>query len=396
MMNKNEWKKVKLGDITIQIRGVTYKKSDVCEKETENFIPLLRANNIKDSKIIYNDVVFVNQNNVSENQILRKNDILICTSSGSLNLVGKAGQINKNENISFGAFCKVIRILDENRLNPLYLNYFFQSNYYKQNIKKIAQGANINNLKNGDIDNLEIILYSLEKQKYIGNILNDLSNILNKRKEQLFELEKLVKFQFLKMTGDLITNEKKWNFEIFKNICDIRDGTHDSPKYIKNGYPLITSKNITNGYLDFNNINYISKEDFDKINKRSKVDKGDIIMPMIGTIGKPLIINENIEFAIKNVALIKFNNSSYNNLFIKELLNSDYFYYIIKKNNRGGTQKFISLGDIRNILIPCIPIELQNKFAEFVKQVDKSKVELQKSIDETQLLFDSLMDRYFG
>ena len=212
MMNKSEWKRVRLGDITIQIRGVTYKKSDVCEKEIENFIPLLRANNIKDSKIIYNDVVFVNQNNVSENQILRKNDILICTSSGSLDLVGKAGQINKNENISFGAFCKVIRILDENRLNPLYLNYFFQSSYYKQNIKKIAQGANINNLKNGDIDNLEIILYSLEKQKYIENILNNLSNILNKRKEQLFELEKLVKFQFLKMFGDLETN--LYNFKI--------------------------------------------------------------------------------------------------------------------------------------------------------------------------------------
>ena len=294
-------------------------------------------------------------------------------------VIGRKGNINKplyieepfwNVDTAFGL------VADINILFPKYLYYFC----VKYNFEKLNTTVTIPSLTKSNLLEIKIDLPNLFNQKEISKKLDKILKILELKKQQNSELDRLVKFQFLKMTGDLITNEKKWNFEIFKNICDIRDGTHDSPKYIKNGYPLITSKNITNGYLDFNNINYISKEDFDKINKRSKVDKGDIIMPMIGTIGKPLIINENIEFAIKNVALIKFNNSSYNNLFIKELLNSDYFYYIIKKNNRGGTQKFISLGDIRNILIPCIPIELQNKFAEFVKQVDKSKVIFEKTL----------------
>ena len=378
MMNKSEWKKVRLGDITIQIRGVTYKKSDVCEKEIENFIPLLRANNIKDSKIIYNDVVFVNQNNVSENQILRKNDILICTSSGSLDLVGKAGQINKNENISFGAFCKVIRILDENRLNPLYLNYFFQSSYYKQNIKKIAQGANINNLKNGDIDNLEIILYSLEKQKYIGNILNNLSNILNKRKEQLFELEKLVKFQFLKMFGDPILNEKNWKIEKLENVYKIIDGDRGKnyPKqneFYKNEFCLfLNAKNVTNYGFNFDKVEFITKEK-DEILRSGKLERGDIVVTTRGTIGNTAFYDNDVIF--ENIRI----NSGMIILREKEKINPIFFikyfqnFKIYNQLVSGTAQPQIPITNIKNLKIILPAIELQNKFAEFVKQVDKSK-----------------------
>lgn len=377
MMNKSEWKKVRLGDITIQIRGVTYKKSDVCEKEIENFIPLLRANNIKDSKIIYNDVVFVNQNNVSENQILRKNDILICTSSGSLDLVGKAGQINKNENISFGAFCKVIRILDENRLNPLYLNYFFQSSYYKQNIKKIAQGANINNLKNGDIDNLEIILYSLEKQKYIGNILNNLSNILNKRKEQLFELEKLVKFQFLKMFGDLETN--LYNFKI-GTIQDITSSIIRGPfgsalkkeffvQKSLNSYKVYEQKNAIQKNAEIGSY-YISYDKYLEL-KRFEFFPNDIIMSCSGTIGKFYQLPQNAEKGVINQALCKFSlNSNVNSIFFLEHMKE----IITKLEIKGsGIKNVGSVNYIKALKVLIPPIELQNKFAEFVKQVDKSK-----------------------
>ncbi len=100
------------------------------------------------------------------------------------------------------------------------------------------------------------------------------------------------------------------NLEKLEDICDVRDGTHDSPKYVNEGYPLITSKNVTNGTIDFNNVNNISSEDYEKINRRSFVDDGDILMPMIGTIGKPIIVVKNRDFAIKNVALIKFNKSN--------------------------------------------------------------------------------------
>jgi len=149
------------------------------------------------------------------------------------------------------------------------------------------------------------------------------------------------------------TNKIEWREEKLGVICDVRDGTHASPKYVQEGYPLITSKNLTNGFIDFSEINLISKSDFDEVNKRSKVDSGDIIMPMIGTIGNPVIVQKNIrEFAIKNVALIKLKNSNISNIYIKFILDSPYFDKVTAKYNRGGTQKFIALGDIRNIPIP--------------------------------------------
>ena len=148
-------------------------------------------------------------------------------------------------------------------------------------------------------------------------------------------------------------------------ICDVRDGTHDSPNYVPKGYPLVTSKNIVNGTLDLSSVNYITKYDYDKINVRSKVDIGDVIMPMIGTIGNPYIVSDFNEFAIKNVALIKFPNKNVNNKYIWFFLNSNAFIRYINESNKGGAQKFLSLKDIRNM-----PIFLPS-FEEQVNIVNK-------------------------
>lgn len=195
----------------------------------------------------------------------------------------------------------------------------------------------------------------------------------------------------------MILNPNGLEKVLLGEVCDVRDGTHDSPKYYTEGYPLVTSKNVTGGRIDLRECSLICEDDYNKINQRSKVDVGDILMPMIGTVGNPVIVDIDAEFAIKNVALIKFKEDSrVINSFVKALLESDYFDRTVISKVRGGTQKFISLGDIRKFEI-CLPlIEMQEEFADFVKQVDKSKVAVQKALDETQLLFDSLMQKYFG
>jgi restriction endonuclease S subunit len=144
-------------------------------------------------------------------------------------------------------------------------------------------------------------------------------------------------------------------------ICNVRDGTHDSPVPVQVGHPLITSKNLKNGTIDFENINLISEIDYNKVNQRSKVDFGDILMPMIGTIGNPVIVNIEPNFAIKNVALIKFNDSTIINDFVFLILSSKRFEKFIENTKRGGTQNFISLKDIRSYLIPHPPLTVQQK-----------------------------------
>ena len=198
------------------------------------------------------------------------------------------------------------------------------------------------------------------------------------------------------MFGNPVSNPMNWEVKELNEVCDVRDGTHDSPEYVEKGYPLVTSKNIVNGKLDLSNVNYIREEDYKNINKRSKVDMGDIIMPMIGTIGNPLIIIEEPKFAIKNVALIKFNKTKISNMYIHLILSSELMEQIKKMKSRGGTQKFLSLNDIRKLKIPIPDFELQNQFATFVQQVDKSKLAVQKSLEELETLKQALMQQYFG
>lgn len=175
------------------------------------------------------------------------------------------------------------------------------------------------------------------------------------------------------------------------NICDVRDGTHDSPKYVQEGFPLVTSKNIVDGKLDLSTVSYITQEDYDKINERSKVDEGDIIMPMIGTIGNPLLIEDFCEFAIKNVALIKFPNQETCNKYIWYFLKSGAFKKYVDEKNKGGTQKFLSLGDIRGMKVPILEyseqIAVVEKFDAVYKVISERNEELQLLDDLIKVRF---------
>ena len=274
-----------------------------------------------------------------------------------------------------------------------YIYYYLLSRLNK--IKRMFRGLAIKQLDKKAFFKLDILLVDKLKQKRIIENLDKISNNIQSKREQLKKLEQLVKSQFVEMF-DL----EKYKSEELGKICDVRDGTHDSPKYIeKSDYKLITSKNINKEGIDFSDVKYISKKDYDKINIRSNVSYGDILMPMIGTIGNPTIVTiqkEKIDFAIKNLALIKFlDKTLVINKYIKNLINSEWFENKILKNMRGGTQKFISLKDIRKMKIPIPPITLQNQFSEIVKQIDKQKFEIEKSLKETQELYESLMEEYF-
>ena len=293
--------------------------------------------------------------------------------------------------INFNAYIgadgvKVLKIKQEG-IDYKYMYYYLKKSY----LPNTGYNRHFKWLKNLDFNIVDI-----SEQKKIVKKIDKIQEVINLRKKQIKYFNEIIKSQFVEM----FQSGNYPNEELGK-LCDVRDGTHDSPKYMeKSDYKFITSKNIINNGIDFSDVKYISKKDYDKFNTRSKVNYGDILMPMIGTIGKPMIVNipdSEIDFAIKNVALIKFlDNSQVTNIYIKYLLDSDYFENAILQNKRGGTQKFIALSDIRKIQIEIPPIELQNQFAEIVKQIDKQKFEIENSLKEMQELYESLMKKYFG
>ncbi len=150
--------------------------------------------------------------------------------------------------------------------------------------------------------------------------------------------------------------------------ADVRDGTHSSPNYYETGYPLVTSKNLTEYGLDLSDVSFISLSDFNEINKRSKVDEGDILLGLIGTIGNPILVDKS-GYAIKNVGLIK-EKEELKNIFLVQLLKSSIFNNYIFQKNTGNTQKFLSLDTLRNFNFLCPKIEEQTAIGNFFKQLD--------------------------
>ena len=169
---------------------------------------------------------------------------------------------------------------------------------------------------------------------------------------------------------------------------DVRDGTHDSPKYHKEGHPLVTSKNLNDYGLDMTDVSLISDADFEAINKRSKVDNGDILFGMIGTIGNPVIVDRS-DFAIKNVALIK-EGGDIPNRFLIQLLKSSVFEKYIRNENAGNTQKFLGLSKIREFTFFTPTTEEQIRIATFFKQLDDTIALHQRKLT----LFNQLKETY--
>lgn len=159
-----------------------------------------------------------------------------------------------------------------------------------------------------------------------------------------------------------------WSWVRLEDVFDVRDGTHDSPKYHDNGYPLITSKNLYYGSLDFLNVKYISEDDHKKISERSKVDRDDVLFAMIGSIGNPVIVDTDTEFSIKNVALFKY----YDRKLSEPVFLLTYLKYAtqnMRAASAGGVQSFVSLGFLRKYPFPLPPLAEQRRIVKKVEEV---------------------------
>lgn len=349
---------VKLGDIATYVNGYAFKPDD----RGDYGLPIIRIQDLTGNTY---DLGFYDGDYPKKIEI-NNGDILISWSASLGVYEWKRGKALLNQHIFKVVFDKEVDVSKK---------YFVYAVKYKlEELSRKSHGATMKHVIKKDFDNTKIPFPSFVRQKEIAERLEKTSKIISGRKKQLQKLDELIQARFVELFGDPALNPNGWEKVNLGSVCDVRDGTHDSPKYFTEGYPLVTSKNVTSGRIDFTDCSLICEEDYKKINERSKVDFGDILMPMIGTVGKPVIVDVDAEFAIKNVALIKFyDDSKVINIFVRALLQSDYFDRAVISRIRGGTQKFIALGDIRKLEICLPPMATQLAFREFAHQVDKLK-----------------------
>ena len=386
----------RLGDYIEQIRGVSYKPEDICSSTDNGAVAILRANNIQDDGLKFDDLVYIKESKISDKQYIQKGDIVVCASSGSKNLVGKAAIASENFPVAFGAFCKVVR---PKKLIPSYIGYFFQSPKYRSTISELSGGANINNIRNEHIDELDIVIVSEEEQESIVNQLDDLSNLISLRKQQLSKFDELVKSRFVELFGDPISNPMGWTTGDMKDICiKITDGEHGSVARVDSGNVFLNAKHIKkDGTIDWDTVTYTSDEVHNKIYSRCNPEPGDILLTTTGTIGNVAIVPNISPFSMdRGITLLKINRSKVSNVFVAVLLRFDCIQKVMNANVHASAIGHLFLNKVMRIPVIVPPIELQNQFAAFVEQTDKSKLAIQQSLEKLETLKKALMQKYFG
>lgn len=232
----------------------------------------------------------------------------------------------------------------------------------------------------------------LPEQKAIASVLSSLDDKIDLLHRQNKTLEAMAETLFRQW---FIEEAKEdWEEIIISNLFEVRDGTHDSPKQSSIGYPLVTSKHIGNGILDISSCYLISQSDYDKVNSRSKVDKHDILLSMIGTLGRTYLeFEDQISYAIKNIGLFKTSQSPIWRYYIYLWLISPLGKQFVDEHKSGSTQEYLSLGSLRGIRLSRPPNELLQEFNSCVDSLFMKVHQNRKQIQTLEKLRDTLLPK---
>ena len=388
---------VKISEIAEQVRGVTYSKDDASPSESDGMVPILRANNITDNGLQFSNLVWVPKSCVSQKQMLRKGDIVVATSSGSLDVVGKAAPVEHDVEASFGAFCKVVR--PGKSTDSHYLANYFKTAKYRAIISGLAAGANINNLRNEHIDNLEIPLPSLAEQKRIAAILDKADAIRRKLQQSLRLSDDFLRSVFLDMFGDPVTNPNGWPIVQIGDLLDSTSyGTSKKASETTGAFACLRMNNINySGGWDFTSLKYVDLDS--KEQKKNLVHSGQLLFNRTNSkelVGKTAVYRRKEPMAFAGYLVRGIANSHADAEYISAYLNLPHGKAIL----RGMCKNIIGMANInaeefKSIRIQKPPVALQKKFAAIVHSTEEKKETLKKFLTESETLFSSLQQRAF-
>ena len=368
-------KKIRIGDVCDILNGYAFKS----DRYVKSGIRVIRIANVQKGFIEDNTPVFYSiDSSELEKYMLEENDLLISLTGN----VGRVALLQK-EMLPAALNQRVACLrLKTDMVNKFFLFHILNNDYFEQQCIQASNGVAQKNMSTEWLKDYEIPLYSIEKQIEVVKILDKVRRIINSRTEEILKLDNLVRGRFVELFGDPVSNPRGWNETTIGDECFyIKDGPHKSLTDIgkKNGgYPFISVRNIVNGHIDFSTAKYISNEDYADAIKKCHPEKGDMLYSKGGTTGIAKLIDIDEEFANwVHVAVLKFDKSRLNGVFFENMLNGTYCYEQSQRLTKGIANRDLVLSAMAQIKIYCPPMELQNQFADFVKQVNKSKVVLQ-------------------
>ena len=378
---------VKLGDLATYINGYAFKPKDRGDKG----LPIIRIQDLTGNTY---DKGFYDGKYPSKIEI-NNGDVLISWSASLGVYLWNGGKALLNQHIF-----KVI--FDKKEIDKDYFIYAVR--FSLKRLHQLTHGATMKHIVKKDFDNVVIPYPSIKKQKEIAFNLDKIESIIKTRQQEIRMLDTLIKARFVEMYGDPIINNKHLTEVSMTQICQIIDGDRGknyphAKDFESEGYCLfLNAKNVTKNGFNFENCSYISKER-DELLRKGRVERGDIVLTTRGTIGNLALYTNDIPYERLRInsgmVILRMDHTKVLDRFFIEQFKMQ-LEKIKLKVASGSAQPQLPVSTMNKIKIVLPSTKAQNEFASFVQQVDKSKVVIQKSLDETQILFDSLMQKYFS
>ena len=393
---KQGWEIKKLGDIAKFYRGLTYSKGDEVPSSTNM---VLRSNNVdlETNALVYDDMKCLREDLlVDEDKKVKANSILICMSNGSKQHIGKVAYIQDNIDYAFGGFMGLI--VPTKDIEGKYLYYSCVSHHFKHFLAGIGNGIGITNLRFSDLSSYCFPVPPIAEQEKIVAELDCLSGIIEKKKQQLKELDNLAQSIFYEMFGDPVENDKGWEQKTIGSFSKCVAGATPSTKvkeYWDGGtIPWLSSGEVGNGRI-YATEKHITQEGYDNASTKL-IPPHTVVMALAGqgktrgTVGVaeiPLCTNQSICSIITN-----------------DGVNVDFLYYQLRYlyhelrdiSNGDGGRGGLNLKLIQGFKVLVPPYDLQQDFASKIEAIEKQKELIAQSIKETETLFNSRMDYYFN
>lgn len=390
-----------------------YRLEELCEfirngasiKQFENAkgYPITRIETIADSyvnlkKVGYADIMELGK---YEEYLLNIGDVLMSHINSEKHLGKTAIFESEDEKIIHGMNLLCIRP-NKKIVFPRYLNYYFKCLNFKKQLPKITKkSVNQASFSVSDLKKIKCQIHNIDIQNKIVQSLDKAQELIDKRKKQIEELDLLVKSKFIEM----FRGDKNFDYIKIENLVEVKSDIVDGPfgsnlktiDYVDSGVRVIQINNIGESQFRNGNKRYITEEKFNSLIKHSVIP-GDIVVAKMGEpIGRACIVPNWLEKAVIVADCMKIHPdlNVINAKYLEFLLNTDEVKVQFKKYSQGSTRVRLNLTMLRQIEVLYPPIELQNQFAEFVKQVDKLKVEMEKSLNELEDNFNSLMQKVF-
>ena len=381
--------KVKLGDIFEIGSGGTPSKSH--PEYYGGDIPWVKTGDLK-SEYLYKVEDFITEEGLKNSSAkLYEPDTVLIAMYGATIGATSILKMDACTNQACAAFKKNDKVI------PEYLYYFLKSQKVK--FVKDGVGGAQPNISVGYLKKVEMELPSLDEQRAIVEVLDKTTNIMVMRNQEIASLDNLIKARFVEMFGDPIKNPKGWEVVTIGDIVkEVKYGT-SKPAVEGGKYPYLRMNNLTpDGHLDLNDLKYIDISE-DEIEK-CVVRKGDVLFNRTNSIelvGKTAVFDLPDDMVIAGYIIrVRLNERMLPEV-LSQYMNLEALKDILRSMAKGAVnQANINAQELQNVKVYLPDMGLQKKFIEMKEQVDKSKVEVQKALDETQKLFDSLMQQYFG